>query len=493
MASINLRPKYAELGFSQNLDNSGLCAITLVVEPDKSSKLGFKNWLALRNVKWTIRIRNLNNEKKQERSSIGYFSYQKEYTSSDNDFYLPDACSIDLEIGRDIFDQLLSCIQAGSLPDQISVDVSGLETDWDGCLTDFGDKEILNAPITQIWFSTPMIATNAADQIAVMASHSVVRDYFVKEWVLNERSQIAAISKQLIISLNAWLQNNPREQKNKTDYIEDIADLIDTLRGCGRYFNGETDEQQLFWLKVSNGEIGGNPENFLKAIEKFTNAEQELLKQRYDNTWSIDHPGIMEVLEGRIRKHHPPLSGVFLDYPLVQSEHLEQVASLYMSNIWMESSYLEILIIDALLFNETSAFALSIIGKPTEKLMQRIIIILLKPIKLYISEVFALTLTGVFSNLIDSTVGVTFWIVFATITLGRWLNPVKVQRVIEAGKPNQLLVDMASTIKRIQKPEFNARLLRELLYDLEKRGAFYSPAIFNLLDKRVARESSESH
>ena len=35
---------------------------------------------------------------------------------------------------------------------------------------------------------------------------------------------------------------------------------------------------------------------------------------------------------------------------------------------------------------------------------------------------------------------------------------------------------------------FNARLVREMLYDLEKRGAVYKQVVFNILDKRIARE-----
>ena len=125
-------------------------------------------------------------------------------------------------------------------------------------------------------------------------------------------------------------------------------------------------------------------------------------------------------------------------------------------------------------------------------------------------ETGALALTALLSDFIDVTHGATFWGIFATITLGRWLNknylnPIDDQSSKwfkkEEAKENiksylrlnekikQLSSDMIRVSDRSQDIDvFNARLVREMLYDLEKRGAVYKQVVFNILDKRIARE-----
>jgi len=51
---------------------------------------------------------------------------------------------------------------------------------------------------------------------------------------------------------------------------------------------------------------------------------------------------------------------------------------------------------------------------------------------------------------------------------------------------------MISAQTRLGNRHVNPRLLRELLYDLEKRGAVYSPLVYGLLDKWISRDDSAS-
>ncbi|MDD2800214.1 MAG: hypothetical protein PHE96_02045 [Methylococcales bacterium] len=196
-------------------------------------------------------------------------------------------------------------------------------------------------------------------------------------------------------------------------------------------------------------------------------------------------------MAGKVIKRSFPFPSRSLDYPLIQNEHLEVVAKMYTAKKWMQSPLLERLIIDALLFNEASVFALTIVDLPPQNFIQFLIAFLLKPLKPVVYEIFSLGITWAISNIIDSTVGMTFWIVFGTITLGRWLNPVKANDLIQTQKPKLLLADMLSALDRLKHPEFNGKLLRELLYDLEKRGAVNRPAVFNVLDKKIERESAQ--
>jgi hypothetical protein len=204
------------------------------------------------------------------------------------------------------------------------------------------------------------------------------------------------------------------------------------------------------------------------------------------------------VTTGKVRKNPYILSSALLtldykykyllDYKCLDTGGLEAVAGAYTANPSMQSPYLEWLLIDALLFDETGLFALTVCDIPAQKFIPMVMHSLLRPIKLLLSEGFAFALTAFVSSLIDETHSTAFWVIFATITLGRWLNPIKLQQVIQQQKPKELAADMISATVKSKKFDFNARLLRELLYGLEKRGAVYSPSVFNVLDKRIARE-----
>ncbi|MDD2800210.1 MAG: hypothetical protein PHE96_02025 [Methylococcales bacterium] len=129
MALINLQPKYAELQISQSHEGSSTHSISLNVEPKQGGGLGLQNWISLRNVSWTVRLFVPQITERQAEGSIGTFSYVKEYCSPDSEIYLPEACHIHLEVDSEAFELLISTIQSGGLPDNISIDVFGLDTE----------------------------------------------------------------------------------------------------------------------------------------------------------------------------------------------------------------------------------------------------------------------------------------------------------------------------------------------------------------------------
>jgi hypothetical protein len=71
------------------------------------------------------------------------------------------------------------------------------------------------------------------------------------------------------------------------------------------------------------------------------------------------------------------------------------------------------------------------------------------------------------------------------ISLARWLRPSVTDIKL---KDAQLFNDVAQIQGQLARTDFNARLVRERLYDLAKRGAIFSPSIYSLLDKRIQRE-----
>ena len=74
---------------------------------------------------------------------------------------------------------------------------------------------------------------------------------------------------------------------------------------------------------------------------------------------------------------------------------------------------------------------------------------------------------------------------FCTITLIRWLRPNEEDKIEE--RRTKLLADMTSAQDRLKDYHFNPQLLRQLLYDLEKRGSVFSPYVLGLLNKRIKR------
>jgi hypothetical protein len=206
---------------------------------------------------------------------------------------------------------------------------------------------------------------------------------------------------------------------------------------------------------------GSSQESFLKKTENLSNIERhELVRRysRYDQIWYSNRQSISELISsGKIAKIEH-LSQSRLDCQYLRNLELEEVAKIYTINTWMQSPTLEWLLVDALLFTEASLFACQVNDMPEKA-----------PI----------------------------------IEPSRWTNPFNTQKMTDKETLKefqkkrehwkQQSLDMIKASDRSKDIDvFNARLMREMLYDLEKRGAIYSQAVFNILDKRIAREQSTS-
>jgi hypothetical protein len=125
----------------------------------------------------------------------------------------------------------------------------------------------------------------------------------------------------------------------------------------------------------------------------------------------------------------------------------------------------------------------------SKKTSHNIFKIIMKPFVSLLNESIYLLITAFISSIIDNQFGIIFWVVGATITLIRWLKPSTTLQINKIENYKLLAGDMVTISDKVRSQNFNAKLLMSLLYDLEKRGAVYSPWIFNLLDKRISRES----
>jgi hypothetical protein len=142
----------------------------------------------------------------------------------------------------------------------------------------------------------------------------------------------------------------------------------------------------------------------------------------------------------------------------------------------MHSETLEWLLVDALMFTETASFARVATKPPT------IFNLSILPI---LKELFYLGLTAFVSALFSSQktgADVIFWIIFSAITIIRWLNPYQADK----NKSQKLAADMVSVYEELKRVDFNPKVLQMLLFDLEKKGAYYSPMIYKILDKKIA-------
>ncbi|MEI6543967.1 MAG: hypothetical protein WCL60_10620 [Methylococcales bacterium] len=403
-------------------------------------------------------------------------------------------------------------------------------------------------PLIQLWFDIPESRSfneneyhckvaNFEFNILEYRSASLPLNYneisrILKPWVpASIESDVGKIGAELVKSLYIWLEKNPKIKVRNSyfdeyddtyeyeQYLRSIGELIDQLRDSRYDSLSQKQIDDMEDIKLDYWEYAGlSTEAFLKKTEDLSNKERQELRRRYaryDSVWSGYRPSISELIStGKIVKNE--YQQTHLDYQCLLNTELEEVAKMYTVNTWMQSPTLEWLLVDALLFNEAGAFACLVKNMPDvisdaapssvpsfkESLTLKVLNLLW--------ETGALALTALLSDFIDVTHGATFWGIFATITLGRWLNknhlnPIDDQsskwfkneeakeniksylRVNE--KIKQLSSDMIRVSDRSQDIDvFNARLVREMLYDLEKRGAVYKQAVFNILDKRIARE-----
>lgn len=158
---------------------------------------------------------------------------------------------------------------------------------------------------------------------------------------------------------------------------------------------------------------------------------------------------------------------------------LEDTARIYLKNNWMHSETLEWLLVDALMFSETASFARVATKPPT--IFNLMILPMLK-------ESFYIGLTVFVSAMFSSQktdADIIFWIIFSAITIIRWLNPYQAEK----NKPQKLAAEMLSVYQELKRTDFNPKVLQMLLFNLEKNGAYFSPMIYNILDKKIARNN----
>lgn len=104
----------------------------------------------------------------------------------------------------------------------------------------------------------------------------------VEQWVLDIRTQIGQIGAELVKSRNAWLEQNPKDQNGRDEYLDSIRDLIGKLRHCHFFYNGPEDKEDAdLWSEILDLTGGGSihPESFLNIIEGHSEDKKRAKRQ----------------------------------------------------------------------------------------------------------------------------------------------------------------------------------------------------------------------
>ncbi|RIV45533.1 hypothetical protein [Burkholderia pseudomallei] len=292
-------------------------------------------------------------------------------------------------------------------------------------------------------------------------------DTELSEFVVRPQwSQLGRIAKELLESMEAGVRRSYGGSTSRDACMAAISSIFGTLR---QTVPRDNDDAAI---------LAQPPSEFRKAVDAMERNEASRLSDLYDNVWLHKDAGF-QIRSGKMQPQ---------DTVELSTDELEQVARDYLSTPHLSSPSLEWLLIDALLFNETVAFARSISWLPPTQPGPLFRYSLLRGGAKWVKEAVALVLTFALAEIVDSSHGIGFWIVAATITVARWARPDAV--VTERTKIAQLLSDMASAQALLSLPDFNARLLRERLYELAKRGAAFKQVAYSLLDKRISREET---
>lgn len=281
--------------------------------------------------------------------------------------------------------------------------------------------------------------------------------------------QIEQIIFELFNSANEWLNKNPEQsiEPDKGYFLSCIKNIITELRVAHTY-TGDKDTDYLFSLPL---------EEYKSKLTNLTDNEKFKLNHRYDTFWQAK--GVAGIINN---------GDLFNDKEcgLIEIDTLETIADFYIGSFWMKSKTLEWALINSMIYYETINFARVINDFPTLKFWKNIRYSLWQTTKFAFKEIIALIITAIVANLIDSSQGMNFWIVFATISIIRWVNPIKTLQNKLKLKPKILLGEMIGFIdSKVKYTNFNTNLIRELLYDLERKGASYSHWVYHILDRRL--------
>jgi hypothetical protein len=166
------------LHVEQRHDGPGSRTISMQLKLEGRDDVRLPDERSLKDVSWSMllweRVDVVSVPEKEE--PIGILFYLKE-VSSRYENLSPEACHIKAVINQEVFNTLLSAIQAGRLPDRVSVTVRGLEygPEPDGRGKIWDVKGLERAPVTNVSFGILLIPSNTESSVDSSSSDSIGR------------------------------------------------------------------------------------------------------------------------------------------------------------------------------------------------------------------------------------------------------------------------------------------------------------------------------
>lgn len=243
----------------------------------------------------------------------------------------------------------------------------------------------------------------------------------------------------------------------------------------------------------------GSVAAFKKAIVKVKDSDRSEYARKHDTLWREFN--VLEIAKRGEAKAGPNVFGF-----RAKADELEDLARKAIAMRPMYSDTLDRILIDALVFAETLAFAQSVFSKEklfgvplagelkgTEKDVATVAGFARSFGKALLSFAFELVkvaLTFGVAIVVTNENVVAAWIVTTGYTLFRWWVSTR-----SGGDKEKymLLSKMANAHTFARQYDSNPRLVRNALYQAAHDGAVFSPLVFTLLDRLIEREGARTN
>lgn len=223
-------------------------------------------------------------------------------------------------------------------------------------------------------------------------------------------------------------------------------------------------------------------------------------KNSKDSTTQFGSITILRAFLGLGRKNSQPVKDGF--NPNV--EDIEEVASrlLMLKSIYSRS--LETLIISSLIYCETIAFARTVVssekmfgskvsteikGSDSGGFVETVGKATRQVVLYYIKEALKIGLTYGISSILTGNEVIANWVITCSYTVCRWYFANKNANTDFEVTSYSLLGKLVTLHTYFNKGVVNFPLLRYQLYNLETEGARFSPIVYEVLDRVIARDS----
>lgn len=313
-----------------------------------------------------------------------------------------------------------------------------------------------------------------------------IREALSTEHFGRQYSDVARIVNELSRSAS----QHPPSERCRLESVHAIKDLLEGIRPAFRArlsLSGDT-FSDAWDLPAAD---------FVKAISDRGEDDATKLKKRYDSLWQ--HFNVAWVLKRGENEYGAKVEGL---EPHV--EQLEGVAWKLLALPGMHSVTLEWALVDALIYAECVAFAQTalsgetLLGYPVQgelkgsagaatwkawgkQVLHRALA--------FVVEALKIGATFFVANILAQDNVQTAWVITTGVTVARWIRlGMPAQAKTPQHAINDLMGKMAGAHELLKSEQFNARALRQALYEASSAGAVFSPWVYNILDARIRRE-----